>query len=78
MGATQQGSGATQQGLGTIKQGLGAIEQSFGAIEQGFGATKPFTVGDIKVTSYSFIGGMAQVIPVLTYYAGDCSFKFQK
>ena len=43
--------------------------------------TYPFTVGDIKVTSYSYRDGTAQAIPntpVLNYYAGDCSFKFQK
>ena len=44
-------------------------------------ATYPFTVGDIKVTSYAFSSGTAQTMPntvVTTYYAGDCSFKFQK
>ena len=43
--------------------------------------TYPFTVGDIKITSYSFASGTAQAIPnspQTTYYAGDCSFKFQK
>ena len=43
--------------------------------------TYPFTVGDIKITSYSFKDGTAQVIPnspQLSYYAGDISFKFQK
>lgn len=43
--------------------------------------TYPFTVGDIKITSYSYKGGTAQSIPntpQLNYYAGDCSFKFQK
>ncbi|WP_309608665.1 hypothetical protein [Flavobacterium sp.] len=43
--------------------------------------TYPFTVGDIKITSYSFVGGTTQTIPNApqnTYYAGDCSFKFQK
>ena len=41
----------------------------------------PFTVGDIKITSYGFKSGTAQAIPnsiQTTYYAGDCSFKFQK
>ena len=43
--------------------------------------TYPFTVGDIKITSYSFTSGSAQVMPnspQLSYYAGDCTFKFQK
>jgi hypothetical protein len=43
--------------------------------------TYPFTVDDIKITSYSFISGSAQLMPnapQLSYYAGDCSFKFQK
>jgi hypothetical protein len=43
--------------------------------------TYPFTVGDIRITSYSFTSGTAQAIPSspqLSYYAGDCSFKFQK
>ncbi|WP_394759040.1 hypothetical protein [Flavobacterium sp.] len=43
--------------------------------------TYPFTVGDIRITSYSFASGTAQVLPSspqLSYYAGDCSFKFQK
>ncbi len=43
--------------------------------------TYPFTVGDIQITSYSFRTGTAQSIPnapQTTYYAGDCSFKFQK
>jgi hypothetical protein len=43
--------------------------------------TYPFTVGDIKVTGYSFITGTAQSMPSsyqLSYFAGDCSFKFQK
>lgn len=44
-------------------------------------ATYPFTVGDIRITSYSFISGTTQALPTspqLSYYAGDCSFKFQK
>jgi hypothetical protein len=47
----------------------------------GTGVTYPFTVGDLKITSYSFISGTAQAIPnsvQTTYYAGDLSFKFQK
>ncbi len=41
----------------------------------------PFTVGDIKITGYSYIDGAAQAMPTspqLSYYAGDVSFKFQK
>ena len=44
-------------------------------------ATYPVVVGDISITSYSFISGSAQAMPnspQLSYYAGDCSFKFQK
>ena len=47
----------------------------------GTAVTYPFTVGDIKVTGYSFALGTAQAIPnspQTTYYAGDVSFKFQK
>ena len=43
--------------------------------------TYPFTVGDIKITSYLITSGTAQVIPntpVSVYYSGNCSFKFQK
>jgi hypothetical protein len=43
--------------------------------------TYPFIVGDIKITGYSFISGTAQAMPnspQLSYYAGDCTFKFQK
>jgi hypothetical protein len=43
--------------------------------------TYPFTIGDIKVTGYSFASGTAQAMPntaTTTYYAGDVSFKFQK
>ena len=43
--------------------------------------TYPFTVGDIKITAYSFKDGTAQAMPVTSIssnYAGDCSFKFQK
>lgn len=43
--------------------------------------TYPFTSGDIKITSYAYKSGTAQQIPnsvVTNYYAGDCSFKFQK
>ena len=43
--------------------------------------TYPFTVGDIKITSYAFGNGTSQTMPIAsqtTYYAGDCSFKFQK
>ncbi|MEO7991994.1 MAG: hypothetical protein ABI663_20755 [Chryseolinea sp.] len=41
----------------------------------------PFTVGDIKITSYSYRNGADQVMPdtpETDYYAGDVSFKFQK
>ncbi len=44
-------------------------------------AVYPVTVGDIKITGYSFIIGTAQVMPTIsptTIYEGDCSFKFQK
>jgi hypothetical protein len=47
----------------------------------GSNVTYPFTVGDIKITSYSYRDGTAQLIPnspQLSYYAGDCTFKFQK
>ncbi len=47
----------------------------------GSNVTYPFTVGDIKITSYSFKSGTTQSIPnspQLNYYAGDCTFKFQK
>jgi hypothetical protein len=43
--------------------------------------TYPFIVGDIKVTGYSYIDGTTQLLPnseQLGYFAGDCSFKFQK
>ena len=43
--------------------------------------TYPFTVGDIKITSYSYKSGTAQLMPnisVPSHCAGDCSFKFQK
>jgi hypothetical protein len=43
--------------------------------------TYPVTVGDIQITSYSFIDGSEQAMPnapQLSYYAGDLSFKFQK
>ena len=43
--------------------------------------TYPFTVGDIKITAYLYKTGSAQSVPdmsVSSYYAGDCSFKFQK
>ena len=43
--------------------------------------TYPFTVGDIKITSYSYINGTAQAIPnasTSSFYSGNCSFKFQK
>ena len=43
--------------------------------------TYPFTVGDIKITSYAFGNGTSQTMPIasqISYYAGDCSFKFQK
>ena len=44
-------------------------------------ATYPFIVEDIKITSYGFSDGTTQTMPTSptsTYYAGDCSFKFQK
>ena len=47
----------------------------------GSATTYPITVGDIKITSYSYKSGTAQAMPntpQLNYYAGDCSFKFQK
>ncbi len=47
----------------------------------GLSVTYPFTVGDIKVTSYSYKGGATQTLPNISptnYYAGDCSFIFQK
>ena len=43
--------------------------------------TYPFTVGDIKITSYRNKIGTAQAMPVnqaFTFYSGVCSFKFQK
>lgn len=43
--------------------------------------TYPFTVGDIFITGYAFVGGATQQIPTVStfnYYAGDLSFKFQK
>lgn len=43
--------------------------------------TYPFTVGDIRITSYAYRTGTDQGIPnvpTLSYYAGDCTFKFQK
>jgi len=47
----------------------------------GTSVTYPVTVGDIKITSYSYHAGTTQTLPnsvQTTYYAGDCSFKFQK
>ena len=47
----------------------------------GAAVTYPFTVGDIKITAYLYKTGSAQSVPdmsVSSYYAGDCSFKFQK
>jgi hypothetical protein len=41
----------------------------------------PFTIGDIKITSFNYKGGSAQDMPTNTdslEYLGDCSFKFQK
>lgn len=41
----------------------------------------PVTVGDIKVLSYGYKSGTAQVLPdvfPLNYYAGDLTFKFVK
>jgi hypothetical protein len=43
--------------------------------------TYPFTVGDIKITSYAFKNAVTPEMPnspETDYYAGDCSFKFQK
>jgi hypothetical protein len=43
--------------------------------------TYPFTVGDIRITSYSYRTGTNQEmpnIPQFGYYGGDLSFKFQK
>jgi hypothetical protein len=47
----------------------------------GTNATYPFTVGDIKITGYSYKSGTTQTLPNVNptnYYAGDCSFRFQK
>jgi hypothetical protein len=47
----------------------------------GSNTTYPLTVGDIKITSYSYHDGTTQAMPnavQLSYYAGDVSFKFQK
>jgi hypothetical protein len=47
----------------------------------GIEATYPFTIGDIKITSFNYKGGPAQAMPTNTdslEYLGDCSFKFQK
>lgn len=44
-------------------------------------ANYPITVGDIKITSYSFVEGTAQTMPNAPqnyYFAGECTFKFQK
>jgi hypothetical protein len=44
-------------------------------------ATYPVTVGNIKITSYTFRSGTAQSYPnspQLSYYAGDVSFNFQR
>lgn len=41
----------------------------------------PITVGNIKITSYKYASGTAQVYPTssaLNYYAGDLSFNFQR
>lgn len=41
----------------------------------------PFIIEDIKITSFAYTIGTAQVIPSSIrndFYAGDCSFKFQK
>jgi Domain of unknown function (DUF4082) len=43
--------------------------------------TYPLLIGDISITSYAYISGTAQAMPyvtILSYYAGDISFKFQK
>lgn len=43
--------------------------------------TYPVTVGDIKITSYAYKTGAAQVMPDVVpgnYYAGDLTFKFVK
>jgi len=47
----------------------------------GSNITYPVTVGDIKVMSYAYKSGTAQVMPdvfPLNYYAGDLTFKFVK
>ncbi len=47
----------------------------------GSNVSYPFTVGDIRITSYAYRVGTAQAIPnstILNFYSGDCSFKFQK
>ena len=44
-------------------------------------AVYPVTVGNIKITGYSFIIRTTQVMATITpttIYEGDCSFKFQK
>ena len=43
-------------------------------------ADYPFTVGDIKITSYGSSFGTEQTMPqpYSLAYSGDCSFKFQK
>lgn len=44
-------------------------------------AVYPITVGDISITSYGYSSGTSQTMPTnmpLNYYAGNCSFKFQK
>ena len=41
----------------------------------------PFTVGDIKITSFWYFEGSSQTMPNTAdfmAYLGDCSFKFQK
>lgn len=47
----------------------------------GSNATYPVTVGDIKIMSYAYKSGTAQVLPDVVpgnYYAGDLTFKFVK
>lgn len=44
-------------------------------------ATYPVIVGDISINSYAYGEGAIQEMPNIimnNYYAGDCSFKFQK
>ena len=47
----------------------------------GSATTYPITVGDIKITGFSWLNTTEQLMPtnsVTNYISGDCSFKFQK